>query len=64
MKFLKGRKLNVGIVLCPICESEAGVKIREALFGSDFFLNLAACFTPFIIFSVIIFLLHGKKSKF
>ena len=45
---------------CPFCNSSTGKEIRASLFGPDMGYNLMVSFLPFIIFSVIIYLLyHG-----
>jgi len=54
---------------CPFCKSPAAVEIRASLFGEDFTYNLFISILPFLVFSIIIYLIyHGgipykKRNK-
>ncbi|ELR72040.1 hypothetical protein C900_01905 [Fulvivirga imtechensis AK7] len=53
---------------CPFCDSATAEEIRASLFGADLTFNLFVTILPFIIFSLIVYLIyHGgipaKKDK-
>lgn len=56
-------------ITCPFCKSPAAVEIRASLFGEDFTYNLFISILPFLVFSIIIYLIyHGgipykKRNK-
>ncbi len=43
---------------CPLCESEAGRRVRAGIFDADFGYHLAATLLPFLAFVAIIGLIH------
>jgi hypothetical protein len=43
---------------CPVCHTETGDKIRQALFGPDFWFNVGATILPFAIFVTITALIY------
>lgn len=52
--------ISVAAQACPFCNSKTGKNIRAALFGPDLPFNLFITILPFIIFSVIVYLIyHG-----
>lgn len=56
--------ISLGVAACPFCRTSTAARIREALFGPDFFLNLFACLLPFAAFFMITILIyHGGKQK-
>ena len=43
---------------CPLCESEAGQRVRSGIFAADFGFHLAVTLLPFLAFVAIIRLIH------
>lgn len=49
---------------CPFCNSETATEIRASLFGPDLAFNLVVTIFPFIIFSVIVYIIyHGGLTR-
>ena len=46
------------VLACPVCESEAGERVRAGIFDADFGHHVAATFSPFLVFVAIIGLIH------
>lgn len=50
---------------CPFCKTDTAKEIRASLFGPDLFPNLVFSVLPFLICSVIVYLIYhgGLPSK-
>ncbi len=49
---------------CPVCETEAGARVRSHLFGPDFTANLVATLLPFpILFGIVGLIHHGPPGR-
>jgi hypothetical protein len=48
---------------CTLCESERAKRVREAIFGDDFFVNIGIILLPFIIFLIVASLIYYGGSK-
>ena len=43
---------------CPLCESEAGERVRSGIFDADFGFHLTVTLLPFLVFVAIVGLIH------
>ncbi len=43
---------------CPLCESEAGKRVRSGIFDADFGFHLTVTLLPFLVFVAIVGLIH------
>lgn len=43
---------------CPLCESEAGQRVRSGIFDASFGYHLAVTLLPFLVFVAIVGLIH------
>jgi hypothetical protein len=56
--------LSLGTKACPFCNSTTAKEIRASLFGRDLYFNLSVTILPFLLFSVIVYLIHQGRLPF
>ena len=51
------------VFACTLCHTDQAQELRAAVFGSDFWPNLAISLLPFVILVAIAMLVHGWRLQ-
>jgi hypothetical protein len=54
---------NSAALACTLCHSDLAREVRAAVFGHDFWLNVAVSVVPFAILAAIATLVHGRGAR-